>query len=138
MWSDIAGWWDRFGDWLAVNEEQSDLWSVWLIVISLLVLAMVKLVTWWTIRNQRDRTDAGRALKGQKMAETWMFVAFAILYSLSLWVYYTGTLPVNLWGRMAIRAVVAGGSVVSAVQGIRFVLALREQHFGLPDEPEVM
>lgn len=134
MWTDITHWWDALGDWLTAHEQDADLWSVWLIVIGCTVLALVKLATWITIRNQRDRTDAGRALKRQKAAETAMFTAFATLYGLSLIAYYTGAIPVNIWGRTTIRGVVVGGTIIAALAGIRLVRALRALDYGQPDQ----
>ena len=128
----IATHWDRLGDWLTAHDQDADLYSVWLIVFSLMVLAGVKAVTWWTMYGQRDRTAVGVALKRQKVAEVIMFLAWWGLYALSLWVYYTGNMPVNIWGRMAIRGVVVGGSVAAAIFGVQLTLALRAQRYGRP------
>ena len=128
--------WNDMGAWLTRHEQDADLYSVWCIVAAFALLAIVKLVTWGTIRNQRDRTSAGTALKGQKAAETVMFVCLAGLYGLSLWVFYTGSMPINIWGRTAIRFAVVGGTVTAAVFGMRLILALRELNFGRPDDRE--
>lgn len=131
--------WDAFGDWLAANETQADLYTVWVLVIGFGILAAVKAVTWWTVRCQHDRTDVGRSLKRQKIAEAVMFACLTALYGASLIIYYSdGGVVLGVWQRMGIRLILVGGIIMASLAGIRFIRALRAESFGQPDREAAM
>ena len=124
---------DACGDWLARHEEKADLWTVWVLVIGFVVLALVKIVTWHIIAKQHDRTDVGRSLKRQKLAEFVMHTCLAMLYGASLVIYYSeGGVVLGVWQLMVIRLLLIGGMTVAAYAGLRFVRALQHERWGEP------
>lgn len=119
-------------DWALRHERAVELGTVWVLVATFAVLAVVKVLTWAVIRRQRDRTDVGRALKAQKLAEAVLYTAMALVYAAALSIYYNVT-AVDIWWRYGLRIVAALAMIAATVYGIRFALALRAQDWGAPE-----
>lgn len=121
---------DRWGQWLLAHERQTDLATIWVVVIGAAILAGVKVVSYLTIRTQRDRTDVGRALKRQKLAEAVAWGALSLIYSAVLWIAYDASTPFGVWERMGLRVLLALGIIVAVVFGVVFIRALRAERWG--------
>jgi len=112
--------------WLLTNDLEMELSAVWVLAIGFAVWSAVKIVSWRTLRHQHDRTDVGRNLKWQKLGEAIATAAMSMLYSLTLYAYYTEH-QWGVWERLVVRSIVACGIVAAAVYGLRFARALRRE-----------
>ena len=119
--------------WGLRHERDIEVGTVWLLVVTLAVLAVVKLATWAVIRRQHDRTDVGRALKWQKLSEVVLYVALGLAYAAALTIYYDW-IEVSLWWRYGLRIVAGLAMVVAVVFGVRFAVALRAERWGAPED----
>lgn len=123
--------WKALLTWLQIHDLTLDLITVWALALGFGVLATVNVVSWWTLRNQHDRTPVGKSLKQKKAAEAVICAVMAILYGLTLYAYYDGYL-FGFWERFWLRLIVIAGIVCASVFGIRFVRALRAEDWGRP------
>ena len=119
----MGDWDDAVAAWLTAHDRTIELTAVWLLVVAFAVYALVKLVSWVTLRDQVDQTDVGRALKVQKLSEALMGVGLATLYGLGLWAYYQEYV-FGVWSKLIVRSLVVLGVVGASVFGVRFVIAL--------------
>ena len=109
--------------WLAAYSLAMELTVAWTLMAGFAVMAVVKAVSWWTLRGQIDKTRVGSSLKWQKLAELLMFVALTTLYALTLYAYYTDY-RFTVWEEYAVLLLLFVGIVGASVWGIRFVHAL--------------
>ena len=112
--------------WMQAHDRTIELTAVWVLVVAFGVYALVKLISWWTLRQSVDQTDVGRTLKPQKLSEALMGAGMASLYGISLWAYYEHH-EFGVWSKFVIRSAVVAGVVIASVAGVRFVLALRRE-----------
>ena len=129
----MSDWRSSVEAWLTTNDLTIELTAVWVLWIGFAVLGAVKIVSWWTLRNQVDMTSVGRSLKWQKFMEVIMASGMSTLYGLTLWGYYVDY-RFNVWEQLVVRTFVVVGILGASVWGLLFVRALITERRP-PDRP---
>jgi hypothetical protein len=119
--------------WLQGHDTTIDLLTVWALCLGFALFAVVKAVSWWSLRDTEDDTDVGRSLKRQKLGEALMGAGMATLYGMTLIDYYLAGTTFGFWDRVMLRSGIFVGMVLVSIFGVQFVAALRrERHKGGP------
>ena len=122
---------DEVRRWLLAHENTFDLATVWVMLVCMFSLFLVDTILVLVLAGQRSRTDVGRTLKGKKLAEAVLFLAFAVLFGVSLWLYYAApAVPVNVWYRIGVRILLNASAIGAVVYGVRLIVALAVEHWG--------
>lgn len=122
-WVDPTAWLRAINAWLIVHVEPIELITVWVLFGRELVLALGKLVSWGTVRQTRDRTPLGQAIKREKLAEAAGRISLGTYWAMVLIGYYTGH-QWGLWSNYGIVVVLIIGAMLEAVYMTRFVVTL--------------
>lgn len=112
--------------WLIAYDLEANLATFWMLGLCFTVLGGVKVVSWWTIKDQRDRSGLGFPLKRQNLSEAVASFAMAFLYWALLYAHYTGY-EFGVWERLLARFIAAVGMAGAVIWGLRFIYALRKE-----------
>lgn len=116
-----------FEQWLRTHDVTIDLVTVWGLCLGFGLFGLVKAVSWWTLREQKDQTMIGVALKRQKLGEAIIGGGMATLYGMSLLTYYVADAGIGFWDRTIIRAGLFLAMVLVSWFGVQFVYHLRRE-----------
>lgn len=105
------------------HDATIDLAVVWMLAVGTAILSLVKLVSWLVLRTQDDQTMVGVSLKRQKLGEGFGWGSLSVLYSLTLYAYYTHD-AWGYWPRLIVRVSLAASIFVAVVTGIAFIYYL--------------
>jgi hypothetical protein len=118
--------WPDTETWLRSHDRLIDEITVWCLASGPIMLSLVKFLSFWELHGQQDQTAVGRAIKPQKLTEAFAWLAFGLLYSLTLYAYY-GSVDVGFWPRIVLRFGLIVSVVFAVLYGIRFIYTLRKE-----------
>ena len=135
-WTDnLDHWIDDAEAWLESHIQTVELIAVWTLSASFAILAIVKLVSWYTLRHQSDQTEVGKWLRRQKAAECFAWSAMCGYWTILLVAYYTDY-RFSIWERYGVITAIVVCVAFAALFGVRFVDALQSEDFGRPFRKE--
>lgn len=110
--------------WVREHDVQTQITSLWVLCIGFQAWSWGKCYSWWQIVRQHDRTDVGRYMKWQLLAEFVMGQCMSAAYALTLIAHHAGH-QFGVWERVFVRLFVMVGIVGAVLWGVRLVTALR-------------
>jgi multidrug transporter EmrE-like cation transporter len=125
---------DTINEWITRHALRIELTLGWSVMVGFYLLSAIKGITLGVIIWQNDRTNVGRWLKHQKLAETVMFFCLGSLYALVLAMYYLeDQITFDLWERFGIILAIAVSIMLAGYTGVMFVISLRKERWGMPE-----
>lgn len=115
----VTGAWGDFRDLIISHDEALDVITVWMVCVSMAIVGMINVVTWFLICNTHDRTSLGPALRRKKLAEGIAELSVALLFGMSLWGYYQHHQfdPIS---RTGVRVFLTVSAIAAALAGVSF------------------
>src|SRR5690606_31234000 len=90
-----------------------------MVCVSMAIVGLINVVTWFLICNTRDRTSLGPALRRKKLAEGIAELSVALLFGMLLWRYYQHHQFDPIF-RMGIRVFLTVSAITAALAGVSF------------------
>ena len=113
--------------WLQQHDTNIDIITLWALAIGFGLFGLVKLVSWWTLRQQHDQTMVGVSLKWQKLGEMILGFGLATLYAMTLSLYYQQGTSFGFWERLILRIGLFFALTLVSFHGVQFVIYLRKE-----------